>query len=150
MRRRVERRRRARVFWFPQVLRHGVAVVACSSALIEVRVPYVAAAGHAERGEHELRHDVVQRFAFNLLDDVLQVNKTFTGVAEALAGSEVDGEGIAVTAPVAESGTVAEYDAGGDFREAIVAFDVGFGEIGGQRDVEAKVAVIVEVEDSVS
>ena len=63
-----------------------------------------------------MRHDVVQRFALDLLDDSLQINKAFTGVAEALAGSEVDGEGIAVTAPVAESGTMAEHDAGGDFR----------------------------------
>ena len=116
MRRRVERGRRAGVFWLPQFLRRGVAVVACGSAFIEVRAPNVAAAGHAEGSEHQLRHDVVQRFAFDLLDDSLQVNKAFTGVAEAFAGGEVDGEGITVTAPVAESGTMAEHDAGGDFR----------------------------------
>jgi len=116
MRRCVEGGRGARVFWLPQVLRHGVAVVARSSALIEVRAPNVAAAGHAEGSEHQLRHDFVQRFVFNLLDDSLQVNKAFSGVAEAFAGCEVDGEGIAVTAPVAESGAMAEHDAGGDFR----------------------------------
>src|SRR6266403_4268397 len=114
MRRCVECRRRAGVFWLPQVLRRGVAVVARSSALIEVRAPNVAAAGHAEGSEHQLRHDVVQRLAFDFFDHSLQVNKAFTGVAEAFAGSEVDGERIAVIAPVAESGTMAEHDTGSD------------------------------------
>src|SRR5882724_2056458 len=100
--RRVECRRRARVLWLPQVLRCGVAVVARSSALIEVNAPNVAAAGHAKGREYQFRHDVVQRFAFDLLDDSLQVDKAFTGVAEAFPGSKVDGERIAVTAPVAE------------------------------------------------
>ena len=44
---------------------------------------------------------------------------------------------------------MAEDDARGDFRESVIAFDVGFGQVGRERNVEAEFALIDEFENGV-
>jgi hypothetical protein len=77
-----------------------------------------------------------------VLDDSLQIDETLAGVAEPFSGGEINGERIAVTAPVAESGTMTENDARRDFSEAIVPFDVRLRKIRDKGNIEAEFALI--------
>jgi len=136
----VESGRGAGVIGLPEIDGVRVGVMAGGSECVEHGTPDVAAAGHTERGEDEIGHDVVQRLAGNLLDDGLQVDVAFAGIAEAFSGREIDFEGI-VAAPVAETGAMAEHDACGDFREAIVDY-VRLRKVCAERNIEAELALI--------
>src|SRR6516162_3874438 len=61
----------------------------------------------------------------------------------------MNGEGIAVTAPIGEAGAVTEDEAGGDFRKAWVALDVGFWEIGSQGNIQAEFALLNQFQNGI-
>jgi hypothetical protein len=143
----------------------GVAVVAADGCALRealrvtegdvgARDGDVGGVGHAERSEDELLHDLVEGLAFDALDRALEVDVSFAGVAEAGAGGDADLQGLAVRAPVGESGAMAEDDACGDLREARVVGGVDgvgadFGPVAGERGVEVELALIDELEDGV-
>src|SRR5262249_26786219 len=101
-------------FRLPQILWNCVAVVACRGEFVKIRTPNVAAAGHAERVEDQLGHYIVQRLAFDLLYDALEINKSLAGIAESLTRREMKCKRVRAP-PVGKAGPMAQHDARRDF-----------------------------------
>jgi hypothetical protein len=148
-RRRVQAGGRVRVLGLEYLAGYAGPVVRHSGEGIKVGPPDVTAALHGERNEHGFGHVVVQRLARDLLDDLRQIDETFTGIAEAFAGREMNGERLAIWPPVGEASSMAQDNSRGDFVETRVALDVRVGKIFGERRVEVELALVHEFENAV-
>src|SRR6266566_3126723 len=137
------------ILWLALVRRLCVGIVAGRSASVEIRAPGVTAARHSQRYKDCLGHEVIQWLAGNLLDSALQVHEAFSGIAEALPWREADCERVAVAPPVGKAGAMTQHEASGNFRESVIAFDVGFRKVRRKRSIERQFALINELEHPV-
>src|SRR5438034_3493809 len=135
--------------WLALVRRLCVGIVAGRSASVEIRAPGVTAARHSQRYKDCLGHEVIQWLAGYLLDSALQVHEAFSGIAEALPWREADCERVAVAPPVGKAGAMTQHEASGNFRESVIAFDVGFRKVRRKRSIERQFALINELEHPV-
>jgi hypothetical protein len=138
-----------RVLGLEFVTGYAGAVVRHGGARVKIGPPDVTATFHAERNENCFSHVIIQRLSGDLLYDLCQIDETLAGIAEAFTRSEVNGQRLAIWAPVREARSVAQDDSCGDFVEAWVALDIGLGKIFGERRVEVELALVHEFENAV-
>jgi hypothetical protein len=110
-------------FSWPEAFRYdaGSIMPVCHQVFVFVQ-PYIAGTSHAQRIENRFPHECIQAHSGNVLDDFMQVNKTFAGIAESLAWGEVNLESFAGMKFILQATGVAEYHARGNLSGASVTF----------------------------
>lgn len=126
----------------------AVCVVAVGKVGVEGGLPDHAGAGHVQRGEDALLHEIREGFAGDGFDDELGEVDAFAGVGVAGAGVELDVELVIVfkVAPFEKAGGVAKEDAQGEALPAGPPRKVGVMGVFGERLGQVLRDGLVEVE----
>src|SRR5205823_3223635 len=108
-------------------------------------LPDIAAVFHSERHEHGLANEGFERLPGDVFDSPLQVHETFAGIAESLARSEVDCQGLASRAPVRKTGSMRQHVPCSDQVDALIVLHIAR-KVAGEWRVEIQPALIGELQ----
>ncbi len=130
-----------------QRLGPAVAVVADCDPVLVLTTQEEARVVHAERAEHGVGHVLVKSDAGQVLDDLMEVGKSLTGVPPPRPRRPAQ-EQRPVFSPVGEAGGVAEDHTSGDRRSPLVAGQVRLGDVLAQRPVQLERACVDHSHDA--